>query len=1071
MQHLRKHIAVFLFLLIGTSFVSVTGQVYSFSEFGTRAGLPNMRVNDITQDSLGYLWIATHGGVARFNGQTFITYTEKNGLVNNKCLSLFCDSKQRLWIGTEDGVSVFSNERFYNLNSDNGLHGTAVLSINEIYDEIILATNNGGVNRLKFESDSFSVSSITQDDGLISNFIFDILVDKYNRLWVSELSGINVIDFIDSTYKIENLHHYAILPPSDYYIDLEMDPKGVIWFSTRESGVFRISNHKELSFLNISNYRKEDGLNTNTVVNIQVASDETIWLATYNGLGRIHNNVIQKIQTANGLKYSQIFDVFEDRDKNIWIGTAGNGLLKYQGDHLVKYYIPPTNNSVINDIHCFNTNHLLVSDESGIYQVEIQGDVIKPEKTFEELQEYVTNVTSVDIDKKNDLWIGTTKGLLCLTEGNKLSRYTQINSKLLSNTIYCVKVASDGSVYIGSDNEYNRFYKGSFKSLQDKDDQLPMFKVFSIVEDLDSNIFLGTDIGLIKLHWKSDSVTTYDELEGLNDIKISTLQCDYDNNIWIGTDNSTLYVFPKKNRKSKQIKQVGKGGLDFIDIQSIQFINKYTLVVTSSNGFTRIRTNANFEIVDNQFYGAEHGFSEGKVKPNAICLDNNQQVWIATTDGLCCYRPKFENHSLRPPTIDIARIEVDQQPLSSVNLEPKFFTGETYLELPHSVSEIKFFANGGSLNQPYPVKYSYYCEDMDLGWAFTESPEIRFNLQSPGYYKFHLKAIDNKGIWSDTVTYYFRIIPPFWQTWWFISLMIILGLILVYLFMKYRTRKLRYERDKLEQTVQERTAEIKQQRDIVTQKNKEIEDSITYAKRIQQALLDVSDRITQTGIEHFIFFRPRDIVSGDYYWCNGDKNEPIITVADCTGHGVPGAFMSLLGINYLNRIVNELQITQPDEVLNRLRDEIIKSLNQEYQPLSLRDGMDMTLIKIIKAEKKLLCAGAYNSLFRFRNGELTEVKVNRFSVSVSEEMTPFELHMLDIEDGDILYMYTDGYKDQLGGPREKKINSKQFKQLLTDIHLQPMDKQFSSVAAFFDSWKANYDQVDDVCVMGIKYKS
>ena len=1043
-------------------------QIYSFSEFNTRSGLPNLQINDITQDSVGYLWIATQGGISRFNGQKFINYTTDDGLVSNKCISIYVDKKQRVWVGTEDGLSVFENGKFRNLSSENGLLAKAILSFDEGNDEMFAATNNGGVKKIVMLPDTFLVNTIGTADGLIADFIFDVFLDKYGRLWVAELAGVNIVEFVDSTFRVSNIHQFALMPSSEYYIDITEDDKGNIWLSTRESGVFEISNYKDLPYLKIKNIKKDDGLNHNTVVSIQCTQKGDVWFATYNGLNRYHEDKILSIGNDNGLKYSQILKVFEDRDKNIWIGTGENGLLKYLGDQFVKYYIPKAYNRVINDVISTSKN-LIVSDESGLYKIAPNGNKIKVIKRYDKLKDYVTNITSIDIDKKGSLWIGTNQmGLIELTADNVFHRYTELHNQLASNTVYSVKTASDGSIYIGTSGGYSKYDGSRFQSVKVSQGLINNL-VTCIIEDNEKNIWMGTNGGLVELWGKNYS--DFNEEDGLSDLKITTLACDYMDNVWIGTENGAIFIFNKKSKTGKPIKQFSPTQLNLLDVQSLQFANKFTLIATSSNGFTRLHFNKNYELLEQKFYSAEHGFTDGKVKPNAICKDTQSHIWIATTDGLYSYRPNLETMSLRPPTIDLDKIEVDRKPLPKNNLKTKLYKGNRYLELPHSISRIEFFADGGSLNQPYPVKYSYYCEGIDKDWIPpTDRADIPYNRPSPGYYIFNIKAIDKNGIWSEPISYRFRIKPPFTQTWWFITLMIILGFIAVYLYMKYRTRKLILERDKLERVVQLRTHEIQQQRDIVTQKNKEIEDSINYAQRIQQALLDVSDRISNSGFEHFIFFRPRDIVSGDFYWSNGSDTEPIITVADSTGHGVPGAFMSLLGINYLNRIVNEMQITRPNEILDQLRERIIHALQQEAHPISLRDGMDMTLIKIVKEQNKLYCAGAFNSLFVVRKDELIETKVDRFGVAVSEEIIPFSLYELDLQDEDVLYMYTDGYKDQFGGPNEKKINSKQFKNLLIEIHGLSMEDQNNRLAHFLDEWKEGYDQIDDICVMGIRYK-
>lgn len=261
---------------------------------------------------------------------------------------------------------------------------------------------------------------------------------------------------------------------------------------------------------------------------------------------------------------------------------------------------------------------------------------------------------------------------------------------------------------------------------------------------------------------------------------------------------------------------------------------------------------------------------------------------------------------------------------------------------------------------------------------------------------------------------------------------------------------------------------LKKQKEQIEEKNKEITDSINYAKRIQNALLKAEEHISDQFPPHFILFKPKDIVSGDFYWALEKKGFLYITAADCTGHGVPGAFMSMLGISFLNEINSGEKLLTPAEVLDELRSRVIKELGQTGKEGESKDGMDMSLVRIHPDRRTIDWAGANNPLYLLNNNEIIEIKANRQPVGYSDSLNPFENHTLNIDPNTILYLFSDGYIDQFGGERGKKYKSKNFKQLLKRIKEKSMEEQKSQLDIAFEDWRGDIEQIDDVCVIGVR---
>lgn len=282
----------------------------------------------------------------------------------------------------------------------------------------------------------------------------------------------------------------------------------------------------------------------------------------------------------------------------------------------------------------------------------------------------------------------------------------------------------------------------------------------------------------------------------------------------------------------------------------------------------------------------------------------------------------------------------------------------------------------------------------------------------------------------------------------------------------------------LEQKVEERTAEVVQQKqEIELQKIKievlfnHVTDSIKYAKRIQEAILPPESLMKKHLNDSFVLYKPKDIVSGDFYWLEEKNGKVLFATVDCTGHGVPGAFMSIVGYNQLKYAITKVDTTQPSKILDELSRGVSETLHQKnYEDATAKDGMDITLCSLDLKNRQLEFAGAFNPLYLIRDGELQEVKGNKFPVGIflGKEAKNFTNHKMEIQRGDVIYVSSDGYADQFGGPKGKKFMANQFKQLLLNIHKEPMSAQKEILDKKIEEWRGDEEQVDDILVMGVR---
>lgn len=263
---------------------------------------------------------------------------------------------------------------------------------------------------------------------------------------------------------------------------------------------------------------------------------------------------------------------------------------------------------------------------------------------------------------------------------------------------------------------------------------------------------------------------------------------------------------------------------------------------------------------------------------------------------------------------------------------------------------------------------------------------------------------------------------------------------------------------------------LEEKNELISHQKQEITDSIRYASRIQSAVLPSATLLSESLKEHFVLFLPRDIVSGDFYWFTKQGDKVVLVASDCTGHGVPGAFMSMLGVSFLYEIVNKDNILQPAQILNKLRELIKVTLSQTGKQNEQKDGMDISLSVLDLTNMKLEWAGAFNSLYLVRNKELTEYKADKMPVAIHvNDHQSFTNHEIQLESGDTFYMFSDGFSDQFGGPDGRKFMSKRFKQFLVDINELPMEAQKEQLNKTHMDWRGDsYEQIDDIIVFGVR---
>lgn len=270
--------------------------------------------------------------------------------------------------------------------------------------------------------------------------------------------------------------------------------------------------------------------------------------------------------------------------------------------------------------------------------------------------------------------------------------------------------------------------------------------------------------------------------------------------------------------------------------------------------------------------------------------------------------------------------------------------------------------------------------------------------------------------------------------------------------------------------IEEQKQTVENQKQVVEEQNKDITDSIKYAKRIQQAILPPDKIWSEILPQSFVFYKPKDILSGDFYWIEKMQDLILVAAADCTGHGVPGALISIVNYNLLNKAVLEKELTDPAKILDYVNSQLIEALHQTYQESSVKDGMDISLCVINTKTLELNFAGANNPIYIIRDQELIQLQADKFPVGafIEEKVQNFSNKFLKLKKNDFIYLFSDGFADQFGGPKGKKFKYKQLQALLLTLTNEPMETQKRKLCEAFETWKGNLEQIDDVCLIGIK---
>ncbi|MBS1634692.1 MAG: SpoIIE family protein phosphatase [Bacteroidetes bacterium] len=1058
--------------------ITAWGQTFNFKNYNTEQGLPQSQVLSITQDSKGNMWFGTNsGGVGKFDGNKFTTYTDNDGLVNNVVFSILEARDKRMVFGTNRGISVYNGFYFKNYTEKQGLKNSRVFKVIETDDNIWIGTEQGVYT---FKNDK--IQPFTEDTILNNSSVYTMFVDAQKRIWFGTFqSGAVCYNPANHSFK-----HYTTDNglAENWVFSIGQTIAGDILVGARTNGLSIIDPAGKV--------RKCDYIPRQENVSfscILTNSKNEQWFGTYaEGVIKYADNAVVKYNLKNGLTNNAILCMYTDREKNIWIGTDGSGVYKYSGERFVSYTkengLPE---SYVNALAQDKKGNVWIALRS-MGLIRMNGGVMSNFKfkpnTLNTIPD--NDINAICLGRNGIVWFGSKDGL-CSYENEQFTIFKDPGFR--HKYILSLYEDSDGILWIGTNDGFYKLSNNQITEIKLKEgakSEVGTTPVLSITEDKFGHLWLGTEDGAIE--YDGEKPIAHNSGNGFVNKRVLTIITDHNKNLWLGTEEGLYnYNYSSFSKLSQKNGLISNAILFLITDQ-----NK-NLFIGTNNGIDKLDLNSYYNhSISIKHFGMDDGLVGLECNANACMKDNLGRLWFGTINGVEIYNPKEDFFNAQEPVTRINNLKL----FFSTDELTKYVTETDSasklpkdLVLSYNKNHLTFEYVGVSHVNPEKVRYQFKLEGIDNDWSPpTSKTEITYPSLPAGKYTFMVKAMNNDGVWNiEPVTYSFQILPPWYNTWWFYSICAVVLVASIWYYNYHKTKKLMEDKQKLENEVNLRTRELREEKEkvetinkevisqkaIIEHKNTEITDSIKYAKNIQEALLPSMNDIHKAYHDIFILYMPKDIVSGDFYWFARRNNMKYLAAVDCTGHGVPGAFMSIVGNTLLNEIVNEKNITNPGDILLELHKGVKEALNQSNQEFERRDGMDIALCAIEENNRVLHFSGANRPLWIFRKSDPEKpeiIKPNKFPIGGAEfeKSRIYESQTITVEEGDCVYMFSDGYADQFGGPKGKKFMLANLQRAIAAIINLPIDEQKQKLYESFVSWKEDNEQVDDVLVIGLK---
>jgi PAS domain S-box-containing protein len=1063
-----------------------------FEKVPTVYDLQEVSIWDICKDTKGNVWFATGGaGVLRYDGTKFYKYGINDGLGFSQAYRVLCDKTGTVWVSSKGyGFARFKGENFENLAERTGL-GTANIDdmVETAEGELLFFTQNG---ILQLNGKQLIPAGLAEE---ITDEVVASLSDKSGNLWVATAES-GIFRFSLNGEFAEQLKEENGLSDSAPLCFFE-DRQGNIWIGYDGGGAGVFMGDRFI------HYNKQTGLPNQFVRSLMEDRNGRLWIGTESGIAIHDGKTFQLLGTESGLPSAFIHSLYQDRRGRIWAGTEDGPVVLENGK--IRHF-PYSGDHAVGQVFCFledpETDELYIGTEDGVlvfngnefehrYQKQLRGALVFSMRTM----------------GRGDIWLSTNRGIFQFN-GKDFSQRLISDEYGLLDAVDCWKDPKGGTWIITS-RGIVILRKNGTKEIIRKSNGLYSENLYLMIFD-GKNLWVGSDRGLDRIipdeDWGIKEIKHYGKNEGFTGMECNanSVTRDHKGHLWFGTIKGVTCYLPEKDKintappiihftgmrliyeKTNWKERYNKEDLDGImpyninlqpgddhltfDFIAFDFQNpagiQYQFMLEGFDQNWSPLTTEN-TVTYSYIPAGEYRFIVRAKNSDGIW---SEEISFAFSIDAPFWKKKWFYAMLLPITVILFYIflfirtrnlnrakrqleEKVRERTSELNAQKEQLQKLSIVASKMNEGVIICGAKGAIewINDSYYRTIGYSREEYEQS-AYGKSKTIQ---ELSSYHDID-KVISNFHKRREPLIYDSPHTDKNGNTLWTRS-----SLVPVF-----------NENDDLSKIIAIYTniTDRKNVEIALEQANKDFLDSVKYAKRIQEAVLPNVGELENEFPDSFIFYRPRDIVSGDFYWFARINQVFIWSVADCTGHGVPGAFMSLIGNEYLQQVTHNDLFTGPEQCLHFLDKLITRALHQEGSGRESRDGMDIGLCAIHLNDRLCQFSGANIPLYLIRNGEVQEMEAVKESIGgFNERGKDFYSHEFPLLPGDVLYMTSDGFIDQFGGPNGKKYMRKNFKTLIQKIHHLPMSEQRILIDEEFRNWQGDRKQVDDVLVIGIRF--
>lgn len=993
----------------------ITSQInWGVKRYTTSDGLMSNQLDGIFIDKRGLLWIANGNGITRYNGKSFTNYLNDSLIAPINKINPF--SIRQL----EDG-SIFYSMKYGYVKTSSKKHNYLDIFLS---DTLALEGEDGVTDKNGIRYFKKGIVDYNFKDFRIINKPFKHYPD--NHSFPSNLLCSNLGNVFYSFYNKDNDTRTLYLYQNDTFQPICRDIEYIM------AGIFETEKYYY-------------------ILPEEFTSNHPIILINKKDLSRIFlkksNQIPDVLLIGNGINHKQaiIFPSYEGvlilSEKKEQIFIKDNALQTIKDRDEEKLY-----SSLSKGIYVYND--LIVN---GYRLINIQTKTIEvPEFILSEIQKGNSIIEAIP-DEEGNVWYATFNGLVQLYPlpyyplyQISENRIAEVNDSIENSRFACIKSNEDieycltnsaESVQILIPKIKDKFYKYDLKThvispiyvqglqspvLKERLYPLLSYKKLIICQEYTRGIVI------YRLNERMDTAyyQIFNYSNGLLSNYVENIFVDKNENVW------------------------------FITWDGIQFIH--------------------YEDLYNENYDQAKKYYES-FQLDMIPFMQDADIYFANRTMLYKIPTNRILYNQKPPSIIIEKISYKK---GDKIYELTFKQDSTY-EIPYNYEDLSISSFAVCLSDGSKVKYKYSLDKM---LHYQNEGLIILNKLPPGNHRIEIFASNNFNIWTpQPIRINLQVLPPFWETWWFRLLASIGIFLIIFVIIKKRELDLKQKQKELERLVTIRTKELAEKNQLIEQKNTEILDSIYYTKRLQQSSIPSANEVKKLFPNSFVLYLPKDIISGDFYFCgeirtNTGETLYGISVGDCTGHGVPGAFMSILVIAYVKQSLTEKEVNSPAEALEFVSKKIQKVLEHKdtIHEESVKDSADMVFAVFDKHFTTLTCACANNPIYIVRQGELIELPAQKRTVGYCHKNEEFVNIQFPLQKNDMIYFFSDGYADQFGkdnhseGIKDKKFTKKRLRNLLVKISSLDPSQQKQELIKVHQEWKGDTEQTDDICIIGIK---